>query len=193
MERAEVRGRLYAAAPAAVPRRPAGGGVRRVGSRVGLAAVAQPRHAPPHASSRPPVAAVDTSTTIAGRVSTSSRSAPPVGAHVFGEVADDVMRPSPLGRDRRRRSGERTVALRPEALADASVVMPNHVHFLFGIVDVTDGDSPDHSDANPHRTDTINCVPTPPEESARADGGRQFGAPLAKFRVHHRQSLQRPP
>lgn len=63
---------------------------------------------------------------------------------------------------------ERTVAMRPEVLADAAVVMPNHVHVLFGIVDVGS------VDYDPHRRDTVNRAP------AQDDRPRQFGEMLAR-------------
>ena len=92
-------------------------------------------------------------------------------AEVFGEVRDDQMIPSLLGATASR-EWERTLAMRPEVLADAFVVMPNHVHLLFGILDRDPSDVGDPA-SNPHRTDTMHGVPT-------QDGKRRFGEHRAK-------------
>ena len=93
-------------------------------------------------------------------------------AEVFGEVVDGEMVLSALGEIA---SGEweRTVAMRPEVLADAAVVMPNHVHFLFGIVDVTGADDGAGLTSDHHRRDTMHGVPT-------QAGERRFGEHQAK-------------
>ena len=104
-------------------------------------------------------------------------------ALVFGEVTDGRMALSPLGQIAAA-EWDRTLALRPELLADVFVVMPNHVHLLFGILDGDPEDAADHPASNHHRRDTINCVPTnrvpTPAGDALPNRGRRFGAPLAK-------------
>ena len=94
-------------------------------------------------------------------------------AEVLGEIVDGRPLLSPLGEAA---SGEwaRTLAMRPELVADASVVMPNHVHLLFGVADQDREAASGDEASDPHRRDTISCVPTP------ANGGRPFEAPLAK-------------
>ncbi len=80
---------------------------------------------------------------------------------VFGEVVDGVMRRSALGEVAHEEWG-RTLDLRLGLVPDVFVVMPNHVHLLFGLI----GDDPAPADAAPGnaaptRRDTMHGVPTP--------------------------------
>ena len=93
-------------------------------------------------------------------------------AEVLGEVVDGQLYPSPLG-ETASAEWRRTLAMRSELLADASVVMPNHVHLLFGIVSGAASDDGADSASNPHRRDTMHGVPT-------QDGRRRFGEHRAK-------------
>jgi REP element-mobilizing transposase RayT len=74
------------------------------------------------------------------------------------------------------REWARTLEMRPALVPDAFVVMPNHVHLLFGIADAPEvpprsGVPP--GDAPPGR-DTMHGVPTPGPGSASGPG-RRFG------------------
>ena len=62
-------------------------------------------------------------------------------ACVFGEVVGGVMRRSALGRIAHD-EWERTFRLRPALVPDAFVVMPNHVHLLFGIPGLAEAPHP---------------------------------------------------
>lgn len=66
---------------------------------------------------------------------------------VFGDVVWGRMRSSAVGQIANREWVE-AVSRRPEVVGDVFVVMPNHVHLLFGIVDVgsrTDADMTSHA------------------------------------------------
>lgn len=95
---------------------------------------------------------------------------------VFGAVAGAVVVPTPLGRVAAD-EWARTLARRPALLPDVFVVMPNHVHLLFGIVEATDGGPVDRGGPDDRR-DTMHGVPT----RGVLPGGwtpRRFGQHLA--------------
>jgi REP element-mobilizing transposase RayT len=66
-------------------------------------------------------------------------------AEAFGEVPAGRMALSPLGQIAAD-EWNRTLAMRTELLADVFVVMPNHVHVLFAILECEDGAGPRHID-----------------------------------------------
>lgn len=90
---------------------------------------------------------------------------------VFGKVVDGAMVLSPLGQIAEA-EWEWTFDLRPTLIPDIHVVMPNHVHLLFGILDpdVPDSQTP-RRDTIPRR-DTMHGVPIDAEP-------RRFGQHLA--------------
>lgn len=82
-------------------------------------------------------------------------------AVIFGRVEDGAMKRNALG-EITAAEWERTFVLRPYLVEDVFVVMPNHVHLLFGLLD--DGE------------DTARRVPT-----ADSSGSpRQFGRPVTR-------------
>ena len=94
---------------------------------------------------------------------------------MFGVVEGGVMRLSPLG-EVAAAEWARTVEARGGVVPDVSVVMPNHVHLLFGIVG-DDHPAPPSQDATPSRNalpaqDTASRVPT---TNPGIDVGRRFG------------------
>ena len=95
---------------------------------------------------------------------------------VFGEVAGREARLSLLGQVAHA-EWVRTAEMRGGVALDAFVVMPNHVHLLFGIVD--DGpdrdDGPNRDDGHDRRRDTMHGVPTDRDGSAVGDQRRRFG------------------
>ena len=80
-------------------------------------------------------------------------------ACIFGEVADGEMRLSALG-EIAHAEWDRTFALRPCIVPDMSVVMPNHVHLLFGLPDASDDGGPSGRDAETDRRAEIHLSPT---------------------------------
>ena len=90
--------------------------------------------------------------------------------HLFGGVADGAMRLSPAGRIAHDLWVD-TPGHCPAVVPDAFVVMPDHVHLLFGIADGGVGDIDRNRDIG-HRRGTACCAPTP----TVGDGGvRRFG------------------
>lgn len=87
-------------------------------------------------------------------------------AEAFGAVEDGAVRLSALG-SVAAAEWARTVAVRGGVAADASVVMPDHVHLLFGVV----GDDEAATPTAPPDSDTSSRVPT-----GNGSGGvRRFG------------------
>jgi len=81
---------------------------------------------------------------------------------LFGDVVDGQMRLSAFAQIAQE-EWTRTPSLRAGVALDAFVVMPDHVHLLFGIV------------ADNARRGTARCAPTP-DESARQFGGLKSGS-----------------
>lgn len=63
----------------------------------------------------------------------------------------------------------RTAEVRPSVVLDAFVVMPDHVHLLFGVVPEDEASEP-----SDHRRDTPTVCPHPP------NSGRRFGHAVAR-------------
>ena len=87
---------------------------------------------------------------------------------LFGDVRDGAVALSPFGRIAND-EWARTEEVRPTVVLDAFVVMPDHVHLLFGIV-------PDETTAATRR-DTPPVCPYP--TGGAGPGGRRFGTAVA--------------
>ncbi|MEM6326473.1 MAG: transposase [Bacteroidota bacterium] len=83
---------------------------------------------------------------------------------LFGAVNSRGMCLSPVG-EIARDEWARTLN-RPEIVPDVFVVMPDHVHVLFGVVPIG-GDSPTDTSCG---RGTARCAPTPPPDAPRAFG-----------------------
>ena len=98
---------------------------------------------------------------------------------LFGDVEEHEMRLSEAGRiahDEWLRTGD----VRPDVVLDAFVVMPDHVHLLFGIVGRDTGGATGHLGAPGHRRDTPPVCPYPDGEGlGEGNGGRRFGWAVA--------------
>lgn len=92
-------------------------------------------------------------------------------APLFGRVEVDVVRLSPAGHIARD-EWERTSVLRPDVELDTFVVMPDHVHLLFGIV----APGPSACNAKCRCRGTARCAPTgTPPCAGTPSGIRRFG------------------
>ena len=88
---------------------------------------------------------------------------------MFGTVEGEVVRLSSLG-EVAAAEWARTVEARGGVVPDVSVVMPNHVHLLFGVVGGDDRHAPLE-----RRGDTMHGVPTHQGGAEAYDARRRFG------------------
>lgn len=107
-------------------------------------------------------------------------------ACVFGDVVEERMVRSPLGQIAHG-EWERTLRLRPTLVPDVFVVMPNHVHLLFGIAAIPDqaaADPAGRAEADPAGRAEARLSPTrtlrttrTPQWPATSDSPPTLGSP----------------